>query len=362
MKGHVVPVTPDHEMVLGTPPIKTEPERAQTPRRHHRRTIWSPREQGITIRDGLLRRRRHLLPYDDEPGHELALPVSSTQDQRHQRRVHLPRQRGPTRRPHHQPGSRQRGRRRTPHGHHPKPNRQRSNQASPSALGWHAGLRLIPQRRGLKRPCRKPPAPRHPRPSHHRHPRPGRAHATDPLAQTDNAPYRSRIEWAQQLLLHAYTRTSPQHQAPILTTIGYITWWEGKGRKAHQFLQLALDTNPTSRLARLSDQMTGSGHVAGGTKTPHTNHCRATCRKACEAQIDVGRLQLNRDNCHRSSLQLVQLRRGNPNCKCHTRSWAVAVTVSRGLGTTVLQPSAESTGSRPFWNTVRPTPSWTTPE
>ncbi|MET4590575.1 hypothetical protein ABIA70_002180 [Arthrobacter sp. 754] len=83
------------------------------------------------------------------------------------------------------------------------------------------------------------------------------------FAQTDQAPKWSRIEWAQQLLLHAYTRTSAEHAAPVLTTIGYINWWEGRGSKAHQFLQLALDTDPAYRLARLSDQMIGSGIVAG---------------------------------------------------------------------------------------------------
>jgi hypothetical protein len=83
------------------------------------------------------------------------------------------------------------------------------------------------------------------------------------FAQTEEPPKWSRIEWAQQLLLHAYTRTSAEHAAPVLTAIGYINWWEGRGSKAHQFLQLALDTDPTYRLARLSDQMIGSGLVAG---------------------------------------------------------------------------------------------------
>jgi hypothetical protein len=81
------------------------------------------------------------------------------------------------------------------------------------------------------------------------------------FAQTEKTPKWSRIEWAQHLLLHAYTRTSPQHSAPVLTAIGYINWWEGKGSKAHQFLQLALDSDPAYRLARLSDQMIGSGIV-----------------------------------------------------------------------------------------------------
>ena len=83
------------------------------------------------------------------------------------------------------------------------------------------------------------------------------------FAQTQTKPQWSRIEWAQQLLLHAYNRTSTEHSAPILTAIGYINWWEGRGSKAHRYLQLALETDPTYRLAALSDQMVGSGIVAG---------------------------------------------------------------------------------------------------
>jgi hypothetical protein len=51
------------------------------------------------------------------------------------------------------------------------------------------------------------------------------------IAQTDAAPKWSRIEWAKQLLLHAYARTSPEHAAPVLTTIGYINWWKAEAAK-----------------------------------------------------------------------------------------------------------------------------------
>ena len=74
-------------------------------------------------------------------------------------------------------------------------------------------------------------------------------------------------EWAQQLLLHAYTRTTPEHATPVLTA---ICWEGGRGSKAHQFLQLALDTDPAYRLARLSDQMIGSGLVAGWNMNKNT--------------------------------------------------------------------------------------------
>ncbi|MCD4852052.1 DUF4192 domain-containing protein [Arthrobacter sp. AK01] len=90
------------------------------------------------------------------------------------------------------------------------------------------------------------------------------------FAQTETAPKWSRLEWAQQLLLHVYTRTSPQHAAPILTTIGYINWWEGRGSKAHQYMQLALDTDPGYRFARLTDQMLGAGIIAGWNTNKNT--------------------------------------------------------------------------------------------
>jgi hypothetical protein len=41
------------------------------------------------------------------------------------------------------------------------------------------------------------------------------------LAQTDSKPHWSRVEWAEQLLLHAYTRSSTRHSAPILTAIAF---------------------------------------------------------------------------------------------------------------------------------------------
>jgi hypothetical protein len=83
------------------------------------------------------------------------------------------------------------------------------------------------------------------------------------LAQTHDKPEWSRVEWAQQLLLHAYTHSSTKHSAPILPAVAFINWWEGRGSKAHQFLQLALEADPAYHLARVSDIMIGSGMVAG---------------------------------------------------------------------------------------------------
>lgn len=83
------------------------------------------------------------------------------------------------------------------------------------------------------------------------------------LAQTHGKPQWSRVEWAEQLLVHAYTHSATTHSAPTLTAIAFINWWEGRGSKAHQFLELALQADPDYRLARLSDQMIGAGMIAG---------------------------------------------------------------------------------------------------
>ncbi len=83
------------------------------------------------------------------------------------------------------------------------------------------------------------------------------------LAQTPDKPHWSRVTWAEQVLLHAYTHASTKHSAPLLTAIAYISWWEGRGSKAHQYLELALEADPSYRLAKLSDQLIGYGMIAG---------------------------------------------------------------------------------------------------
>ncbi|MCO4239618.1 DUF4192 family protein [Pseudarthrobacter raffinosi] len=88
------------------------------------------------------------------------------------------------------------------------------------------------------------------------------------LAQTNSNPHWSRVKWAEQVLLHAYTRSSTRHSAPILTAIAFINWWEGRGSKAHQFLQLALEADPGYHLGRLSELMICSGSVAMSCRSP----------------------------------------------------------------------------------------------
>ena len=79
-------------------------------------------------------------------------------------------------------------------------------------------------------------------------------------ARTTPRPCRSTLALGADPRIH--TQQHPTLR-PIRTAIALINWWEGRGSKAHQFLELALEADPNYRLARLSDQMIGTGMVAG---------------------------------------------------------------------------------------------------
>ncbi|WP_054009639.1 DUF4192 domain-containing protein [Arthrobacter sp. ERGS1:01] len=82
------------------------------------------------------------------------------------------------------------------------------------------------------------------------------------LGQTKRPPHWQRVDRAQEVLLHLYTRAGGTDAAPVLTSLGIIQWWEGKGSRAHQCFQHALEADPNYRLAQLSDQMVGAGILA----------------------------------------------------------------------------------------------------
>ncbi|AIY02988.1 hypothetical protein ART_3389 [Arthrobacter sp. PAMC 25486] len=82
------------------------------------------------------------------------------------------------------------------------------------------------------------------------------------LGQTKRPPQWQRVDRAQELLLHLYTRADGTDAAPVLTSLGIIQWWEGKGSRARQCFQHALEADPNYRLAQLSDQMVGAGILA----------------------------------------------------------------------------------------------------
>lgn len=84
-------------------------------------------------------------------------------------------------------------------------------------------------------------------------------HGHTPWYQTSTKCSRS----AKILSLDLFFKQQHQTLSPVLTAIAFINWWEGRGSKAHQFLELALDADPGYRLAKLNDMMIGTGMVAG---------------------------------------------------------------------------------------------------
>ena len=82
------------------------------------------------------------------------------------------------------------------------------------------------------------------------------------LGQTKQAPRWDRVDRATEVLLHLYGRSDGPHAAPVLTSLGVIQWWEGRGSRAHDCFQRALEADPYYRLAQLSDQMVAAGILA----------------------------------------------------------------------------------------------------
>ncbi|MDB5243418.1 MAG: hypothetical protein JWP57_4043 [Spirosoma sp.] len=97
------------------------------------------------------------------------------------------------------------------------------------------------------------------------------------LARTHASPHWERVDWAEQLLIHLYTHDPTEHSAPVLTAVSLLSWWEGKGSKALQFTQLALELNPKFTPAHLIQQMLQAGLIAPGPRpdnkpTGHRDH------------------------------------------------------------------------------------------
>lgn len=79
------------------------------------------------------------------------------------------------------------------------------------------------------------------------------------LGQTRQAPRWGRVDRATDVLLHLHSRADGVHAAPVLTALGVIQWWEGRGSPAHECFQRALEADPYYRLAQLSDQLVDAG-------------------------------------------------------------------------------------------------------
>jgi hypothetical protein len=80
---------------------------------------------------------------------------------------------------------------------------------------------------------------------------------------TDEAPQWDRIDSSEKLLRQLLTISSPTLAAAPLTMLGHICWWKGRGTAAGNYMHVALTFDPGYHLARLLDQMLGSGVVSG---------------------------------------------------------------------------------------------------
>jgi hypothetical protein len=69
-----------------------------------------------------------------------------------------------------------------------------------------------------------------------------------------------RFEQAERLLryLLRYAAT-PESRAPLLTTLGWVKWWQGQSSKAEIYLDAARRTMPDYQLARLFKDMLNTG-------------------------------------------------------------------------------------------------------
>ncbi len=99
----------------------------------------------------------------------------------------------------------------------------------------------------------------------------------EPLAQilfarTQGGPHRSRMDRAEQLLVHLYTHSRQFAVAPVLTVMAILSWWEGKASKARQFAELALESNPGYALAVLIKDVIAAGVLAGWATGKTTSH------------------------------------------------------------------------------------------
>jgi hypothetical protein len=229
-------------------------------------------ENGMTIRDGIFVGNDTYSPYDTEPGHDIALPLSSTEySQVNAEFIY----RGSTIAPTSQiilpPRAKQAEEATAVEIHmttikalHPKEALRQAHHLWKTMLNagnYPSDDDPSPSSRTSNSPTSAT--------AHSRHPRHQRTTPTHPLRTNRDCP---------EVVAHRMGPTTPPTRlhknqpqtAAILTTIGYINWWEGRGSKAHQYMQLALETDPGYRFARLTDQMLGASIIAGWNTNKNT--------------------------------------------------------------------------------------------
>jgi hypothetical protein len=71
------------------------------------------------------------------------------------------------------------------------------------------------------------------------------------IGLADAAPDWGRVDTAERLLVHLLRFTPGAYRAPLLTGLGWINWYKGKGTPAGLYTDKALEADPGYRLAEL---------------------------------------------------------------------------------------------------------------
>lgn len=141
------------------------------------------------------------------------------------------------------------------------------------ALDGNARREVLPDRRADHQPDRGPPVPHHSGSTQWW----TSAESTNPwtvsswprrAASRTGPGSRGQSSCCYTLTHAAALDTPPQSSPPWL----FIKWWGGRGSKAHQFLQLALEADPGYHLASLSDEMICFRSAAVSCRSPAILH------------------------------------------------------------------------------------------
>ncbi|AUI53785.1 DUF4192 domain-containing protein [Arthrobacter crystallopoietes] len=79
------------------------------------------------------------------------------------------------------------------------------------------------------------------------------------LGRTETAPDWARVDTAERLLVHLLRFTPGLYRAPLLTGLGWINWYKGKGTPASLYTDKALEAAPGYRLAELLRRFYNTG-------------------------------------------------------------------------------------------------------
>lgn len=82
------------------------------------------------------------------------------------------------------------------------------------------------------------------------------------LGQLTTRPTWKRVEQGQALTLELLAQTPQEFRAPLYMMLGFISWYQGRGSVANQYMDKALKVTPGYRLATLFKELIAIGYIA----------------------------------------------------------------------------------------------------